>query len=84
MENRKKAEFKWNTLYRVMNYFVIILIIAQFVTSYHLSLYIILSLAALLILGLLDSIDHHRFKENKGRHLFDAVILVFYTVLTYI
>jgi len=83
MEN-KKIDIKWGTLYRLLNFLVIILVILQFAIERDVSLYIILTLAALLITGLLDSLDHQRFSQNKGRHLFDAVILVLYTILTYI
>ncbi|ULG71754.1 hypothetical protein [Macrococcus brunensis] len=83
MEN-KKIDIKWGTLYRLLNFLVIILVILQFAIERDVSLFIILTLAALLITGLLDSLDHQRFRQNKGRHLFDAVILVLYTFLTYI
>ncbi|ULG74014.1 hypothetical protein [Macrococcus brunensis] len=83
MEN-KKMDIKWGTLYRLLNFLVIILVILQFAIARDVSLFIILTLAALLITGLLDSLDHQRFRENKGRHIFDAVILALYTLLTYI
>ncbi|GGB11949.1 hypothetical protein ERX37_09840 [Macrococcus hajekii] len=82
MKGNKKIDIKWNTLYRVLNILVIILIFAQFTMERNISLYIVLTLAALFIVGLLDSIDHQRYKENKLRHLFDGIILVLYTALT--
>lgn len=81
---KNKIDFKWSTLYRLLNFWVIILVILQFTIERDVSLFIILTLAALLITGLLDSLDHQRFRQNQGRHLFDAVILVLYTFLTYI
>ncbi|UBH22214.1 hypothetical protein LAU42_10870 [Macrococcus armenti] len=50
----------------------------QLVMQVNLNLFIVLSFAALLILGLLDSLDRNAFKENMFRHVFDFILLVLF------
>ncbi|KAA1039333.1 hypothetical protein [Macrococcus equipercicus] len=71
----------WGTVYRVLNIAVIMMILARWFTPLNIGLYIILALAALLIVGLLDSLDRNRLRENRSRHIFDAIILVLFMIL---
>ncbi|TDM11956.1 hypothetical protein [Macrococcus lamae] len=80
-ETNNKPRVMWGTIYRILNIAVIIMILARWFTPLNISLYIILTLAALLIVGMLDSLDRNRLNENKGRHIFDAIILVLFMIL---
>jgi len=71
----------WNRAYNILNIAVIFMIIIKLVMHVNLNLFIILSFAALLILGLLDSIDRNAFKENMFRHIFDFILLVLFSSL---
>ncbi|UOB20358.1 hypothetical protein [Macrococcus armenti] len=71
----------WNRAYNILNIAVIFMIIIKLVMQVNLNLFIILSFAALLILGLLDSIDRNAFKENMFRHVFDFILLVLFSSL---
>ncbi|UBH12975.1 hypothetical protein [Macrococcus armenti] len=71
----------WNRAYNILNIAVIFMIIIKLVMHVNLNLFIILSFAALLILGLLDSIDRNAFKENMFRHVFDFILLVLFSSL---
>lgn len=71
----------WNRAYNILNIAVIFMIIIKLVMHVNLNLFIILSFAALLILGLLDSLDRNAFKENMFRHIFDFVLLVLFSSL---
>ncbi|UBH08454.1 hypothetical protein [Macrococcus armenti] len=68
----------WNRVYNILNITVIFMIIMQLVMQVNLNLFIVLSFAALLILGLLDSLDRNAFKENMFRHVFDFILLVLF------
>ncbi|QIH76868.1 hypothetical protein KFV05_11355 [Macrococcoides canis] len=68
----------WNRAYNILNIAVIFMIIMRLVTQVDLNLFIVLSFAALLILGLLDSLDRNAFKENMFRHVFDFILLILF------
>ncbi|QNR08803.1 hypothetical protein [Macrococcoides canis] len=68
----------WNRAYNILNIAVIFMIIMRLVTQVDLNLFIVLSFAALLILGLLDSLDRNAFKENMLRHVFDFILLILF------
>lgn len=68
----------WNKAYNILNVAVIFMIIMRLVTQVDLNLFIVLSFAALLILGLLDSLDRNAFKENMYRHVFDFILLILF------
>lgn len=68
----------WNKAYNILNIAVIFMIIMRLVTQVDLNLFIVLSFAALLILGLLDSLDRNAFKENMFRHVFDFILLILF------
>ncbi|TDM16359.1 hypothetical protein [Macrococcoides canis] len=68
----------WNKAYNILNIAVIFMIIMKLVTQINLNLFIVLSFAALLILGLLDSLDRNAFKENMFRHVFDFILLMLF------
>lgn len=71
----------WNRAYNILNIAVIFMIIIRLVTQVNLNLLIVLSFAALLILGLLDSLDRNAFKENMFRHVFDFILLILFSSL---
>ncbi|WP_437792275.1 hypothetical protein [Macrococcoides caseolyticum] len=71
----------WNRAYNILNIAVIFMIIIRLVTQVNLNLLIVLSFAALLILGLLDSLDRNAFKENMFRHVFDLILLILFSSL---
>ncbi len=80
-ETRNRPKIMWGSIYRILNIAVIIMILARWFTSVEIGLYIILTLAALLIVGLLDSLDTNRLRENRVRHIFDAIILILFMML---
>lgn len=83
MENQRKKP-NWLKLYSIISTITIVVILFQLFSGQHLSLYIVLLFAAQLIVGLLDSVDNNRFKENKVRHILDAVILILFVFLFYV
>lgn len=78
MNNDRRLNINWGLIYRVLNIAVIILIFVRISTQAPLGLYVILGLAALFIVGLLDSLDNNRLRENMSRHLFDFVLLILF------
>lgn len=78
MKNERRLNVNWGAIYRVLNIAIIVLIFIRIITQAPLGLYVILGLAALLIIGLLDSLDNNRLRENMSRHLFDFVLLVLF------
>ncbi|WP_414048825.1 hypothetical protein [Macrococcus animalis] len=71
----------WGQIYNILNIGVVILIIIRLITDMNFNMIIVCSFAALLVLGLLDSLDRNAWRENTFRHIFDFILLVLFAAL---
>ncbi|WP_414042199.1 hypothetical protein ACMGE9_07570 [Macrococcus sp. EM39E] len=71
----------WGQIYNILNIGVVILIIIRLITDMNFNMIIVCSFAALLVLGLLDSLDRNAWRENMFRHIFDFILLVLFAAL---
>ncbi|WP_414045576.1 hypothetical protein ACMGE7_10770 [Macrococcus equi] len=79
--NRTGQTTVWGRIYNILNIAVVILIIIQLISHMNFNMLIICSFAALLVLGLLDSLDRNAWRENMFRHIFDFILLVLFAFL---
>lgn len=71
----------WGRIYNILNMAVVVLIIIRLITDMNFNMLIVCSFAALLVLGLLDSLDRNAWRENMFRHIFDLVLLILFATL---
>ncbi|MCE4957780.1 hypothetical protein [Macrococcoides caseolyticum] len=79
--NRTGETTVWGKIYNILNIAVIILILIRLFTDMNFNMIIVCSFAALLVLGLLDSLDRNAWRENMFRHLFDLILLILFSTL---
>ncbi|MCU7557470.1 hypothetical protein [Macrococcus capreoli] len=79
--NRTGETTIWGRIYNILNIAVVIMIIIRLLTDMNFNMLIVCLFAALLVLGLLDSLDRNAWRENMFRHIFDFVLLVLFAVL---
>lgn len=79
--NRTGKTTVWGRMYNILNIAVVALIIIRLITDMNFNMLIVCSFAALLVLGLLDSLDRNAWRENMFRHIFDFILLVLFAAL---
>ncbi|RXK17642.1 hypothetical protein [Macrococcus sp. DPC7161] len=73
----------WGRIYTYLNFVIIGLIIMRFFTPMNFSGILVYAMAALLIIGLLDSNEQNTWRQNMIRHAFDLFLLLWFAALYY-